>query len=215
MGVLSAASWRSTVARHFRFLEEDLHMSVIATDDTTNWETSVTYGSDLIAVIIRYSVEFDRAEVELIRLVDRSVPSVPIFIHPDTRIDRSLLDNLLFVRAPSEAEKLKTLGGLDSKSVDRSLAFQAAALQLHGMDFLNGNLDVFNDLDGLIKGRIATNPQKITISFPEGTSKDEVDQEVAKAQMLDPKVPVEVKFYRRPAAPKAPRKWPRQKRSSG
>ena len=72
MGVLSAASWRSTVARHFRFLEEDLHMSVIATDDTTNWETSVTYGSDVIAVIIRYSVEFDRAEVELIRLVDRS-----------------------------------------------------------------------------------------------------------------------------------------------
>jgi hypothetical protein len=65
MGVLSAASWRPTVARYFRFLEKDFQMRVVATHDATNWETSVTYGSYGSAVIVRYSVEFDRAEVEL------------------------------------------------------------------------------------------------------------------------------------------------------
>ena len=62
-------------------------MRVISTDDSTNFETSVTYGSDSIAVIVRYSVEFDRTEVELMRLVDGKVPRVPIFVHADTPSD--------------------------------------------------------------------------------------------------------------------------------
>ncbi len=213
MGVLSAASWRSTVSRYFRFLEEDFQMSVIATDDATNWETSVTYGSHTSAVIVRYSVEFDRAEVELIRLVDGKVPKVPIFIHPDTSIDRGLLDNLLLVRAPSEAEELKGLGGLDSKALERSLSFQALALQRHAMDFLSGSFAAFNDLDTLIKDRVARNPQKLTIHFPEGTSEDEVDQGVAQARTVDPRVPVDVRFYRKPKTTKAAWKWPWQKPS--
>jgi len=211
MAVFKAAKWRSTVDRHFRFLEENFHMTVIATDDSTNWETSVTYASDTGAVIVRYSVEFDRAEVELIRLVDGKVPPVPIFIHPDTPIDRSLLDNLLLLRAPSEAEELKTQRGLDSSSVDHSLAFQAAALQRYGGDFLSGNCDVFRDFDNLIKARVAQHPQKLTIHVPEGTSKSEVEASVAKAATVDPRVPIEVHFYRRPKA-RPDRKWPWQKR---
>src|SRR5205823_2735942 len=143
MGVVASAAWQATVAGHFGFLEADFHLSVIATDDSSNWETSVTYASDPVAVIVRYSVEFDRAEVELIRLVDGKVPRVPTFVHPDTRIDRALLDILLLLRAPAEAEKLRQLGGLDSTSVDSSLAFQALALRRYGGDFLSGNCEVF------------------------------------------------------------------------
>ena len=215
MGVLSAASWNSTVARHFRFLEEDFHMRVISTDDSTNFETSVTYGSDSIAVIVRYSVEFDRTEVELIRLVDSKVPRVPIFVHADTPIDRALLDDLLLLRAPSEAEELKQQGGLGTEAVERSLNFQAAALRQHASDFLEGDPEVFKDFDRLIKARVAGNPQKLTISFPEGTSRDEVEQGVARARKVDPQVPVEVHFYRRPAPTKATWRWPWQRRSGG
>jgi hypothetical protein len=215
MGVLSVASWQSTVARHFRYLEEAFHMSVIATDDSTNFETSVTYGFGPSAVIVRYSVEFDRAEVELIRLVDGKVPRVPIFIHPDTPIDRALLDDLLFLRAPTEAEELKKQGGLGKEAVERSLTFQALALRHHASDFLEGDTEVFKDFDRLIKGRVTENPQKVTMSFPEGTSKDEVDEGVARARKVDLQVPVEVNFYRRPVAAKATRKWPWQRRSGG
>lgn len=211
MGVLKAAKWRSIVNRHFRFLEENFHVRVIATDDSTNWETSVTYASDTGAVIIRYSVEFNRAEVELVRLVDGKVPPVPIFIHPDTPIDRSLLDDLLRLRAPSEAEELKTLGGLDSKSVDRSLAFQAKALQRHGGDFLSGDCEVFKDFDSMIKAQVGQHPQKLTIHFTEGTTQSEIEASVAKAGTVDSRVPVEVHFYRRPKVRTA-RRWPWQKR---
>lgn len=212
MGVPKAANWRSTVDRHFRFLAADFQMSVIATDDTTNWETSITYALDPSAVIIRYSVEFDRVEVELVRLIDHKVPRVPIFVHSDTSIDRALLDDLLLLRAPKQAEELKTLGGLDHKAVERSLTFQALALRQHGTDFLNRDCDVFTDFDRLIKARVETNPQKLTISFPEGTSKAEVEEGVARARLVDPKVPVEVHFYRRPITTKPSRKWPWEKR---
>ena len=48
----------------------------------------------------------------------------------------------------------------------------------------------------MIKGRVAGSPQKLTISFPEGTPTAEVEQGVARAQAVDPRIPVEVKFYR-------------------
>jgi hypothetical protein len=204
MGALSAASWQSTVARHFRFLEEDFHMSVIATDDSTNFETSITYASDPSAVIVRYSVEFDRAEVELIRLIDGKVPRVPIFVHPDTPIDRALLSDLLLLRAPSDSDELKRRGGLGKDAVERSLSFQALALRQHASDFLKGDTEVFKDFDRLIKDRVAGNPQKLTISFPEGTPRNEVEQGVAQALKVDPQVPVEAHFYGRPAARRQP-----------
>ena len=215
MGALSAANWQSTVAAHFRFLQDDFHMSVISTDDSTNFETSVTYASDPSAVIVRYSVEFDRAEVELIRLIDGKIPRVPIFVHSDTPIDRALLDDLLLLRAPSDSDELKKLGGLGKDEIGRSLSFQALALRHHASDFLEGDTEVFKDFDRLIKARVAGNPQKIAISFPEGTSQDEVEQGVARARKVDPQVPVEVHFYRRSAATKAARRWPWQRRSGG
>ena len=209
MAVLSGAKWRSTVSRHFGFLESDFHMHVIATDDSSNWETSVTYARDPIGVIVRYSVEFDRAEVELFQLIDGQVPKVPIFVHLDTPTNRALLDLLLAARAPIEAEQLKALTGLGSGAVQKALSFQASTLQRYGRDFLDGDTSVFADFDRLIKAQVAKDPPVLRIHVPEGPSQDEIDRTVAKARKLDPRVPVEVGFYRRPATTKKPsRKWP-------
>jgi hypothetical protein len=213
VGALAAARWRSTVSRYFTFLESEFHMRVIATDDSSNWETSVTYGRDPIAVIVRYNVEFDRAEIELVQLIDHQVPKVPIFVHQDTPTNRALLDLLLVVRAPTEAEQLKALTGLSKGAIERALSFQAAALQRYGRDFLDGDTSVFADIDRLIKARVPKDPQVLRIHVPEGTSQAEIDKTVAQARKVDPRVPIEVGFYRRPTTLKRPpRKWPWQRR---
>lgn len=213
MGVLAAAKWQSTVDRYFAFLKRDFHMSVLATDDATNWETSVTYASDKVAVIVRYSVESNCAEVELVQLIEGQVPKVPIFVHLDTPINRALLDLLLAVRASSEAEQLKALSGLGKGMVQKALSFQATALQRYGRDFLDGDTSVFADFDRLIKARVAKDPPVLRIHVAEGTSQDEIDKTVAQARKADPRIPIEVGFYRKPTTTKKPsRKWPWQKR---
>lgn len=208
MADLSAAAWEAQVTRHFGYLEKRYDMSIKAREDSQWWATSVTYGRDHVAIIVRYSVEFNRAEVELIRLVDGKVPPVPIFIHTDTRIDRSLLDNLLEIRSTPDLETLGNLDGLDSPALERSLAFQAKALEEHAADFLRGDTAVFQDLDHLIKARVAQNPQRIKMSFPEGTPQENVERGVAQAKRVDPQVPVDVQFYKRPVQPRKRLTWP-------
>ncbi len=69
-------------------------MSIVGKEDSSPWETSITYARDPVAVIIGKSVEIDRAEVELIRMVAGQNPLVPILVHPETPIDRCESDNL-------------------------------------------------------------------------------------------------------------------------
>jgi hypothetical protein len=205
---LSASAWEAMVTPHFGYLRSRYDMRVMERNDRDWWETSITYGRDPVAVIVRYSVEFNRAEVELIRLVDGKVPPVPIFIHPDTHIDRSLLDNLFEIRSPSALEPLAKLGRLDKETLERSLAFQAKALEEHGADLLRGDTAVFQEFDRLIKGRVAQTPQRIKMSFPEGTSQEEIDRSVARAKRVDPRVPIDVQFYNRPTRPRRRRRFP-------
>ena len=106
MAAISAKRWARTVKRHFGFLETDFGMTVIGMDDQSHWETTITYGRPTSGVVVRYSVEFDRAEVEIIRMVDGKVPPVDVFIFADTQSNRGSLDNLLAVRKPVAAEQL-------------------------------------------------------------------------------------------------------------
>ncbi len=138
-----------------------------------------------------------RVEVELVRLVGGKVPPVPIFIHPNTAINRALLDDLLLLRAPSELEDLRAQQGLDDMVIEGALEFLAGALRRHARDFLSGDTAVFSDFDRLIKARVAHFPQKLTLHMPEGTPAEEVDRSVGQARRIDPQVPVVVRFYRR------------------
>jgi hypothetical protein len=131
-------------------------------------------------------------------MVDGKVPAYPIFIHPDTRIDRSLLDNLLQIRSRADLEELGKLGGLKSEELQRSLTFQAKALAEHAADFLSGATSVFDDLDKLIKARVTADPQRVQLWFPEGTTQAEIDKAIEETEAVDGRVPIDVKFYRRP-----------------
>jgi hypothetical protein len=198
MSAISAKRWARTVKRHFGFLETDFGMAVVGTDDHSNWETTVTYGGNASAVIVRYSVEFDRTEVELVRLVGGKIPAVPIFIHADTPINRGWLDNLLAVREPVAAEELRHLTGLGHGSVERALRFEADALRKYAADILSGDLRGFADIERHIRQQVSQHPPTITLNLPEGTEQQEVDRAVAKAKMLDPRVAINVRFYRKP-----------------
>lgn len=193
-----ATTWEALVSSHFAYLVDEFHMKVISRDASTNWETSVTYGRDPVGVIIRESVEFDRVEIELVRLVDGRVPATPIFVHPDTPIDRGLFDHVLAIRAPEEQRVLGGLQGLDPDSVNRSLEFLGPGLKQWASDFLAGDTAVIDLIGDRIHQRVAANPEKVTINFPEGTPDVDIAAAVARAKNLDPRVPVEVRFYRRP-----------------
>jgi len=88
MSAISVKKWEKIVSPHFAFLKETFQWTLLARDDSSNWETTITYARDPAAMIIRYSVEFNRAEVELVRMLAGAIPPVPIFVHPNTRIDR-------------------------------------------------------------------------------------------------------------------------------
>jgi hypothetical protein len=201
MSVISVADWEAIVSTHFSFLEERFHWTLWAKDDSGNWETTITYARDPAAVIVRCSAEFNRAEVELVRMVAGEIPPVPIFVHSNTRIDRCELDNLLLLRDSSMLEGLRNLSGLDRQTVDQALALQARALERYALSFLERDMRIFDEFDKLIKDRVARNPQRIRLSFPEGTPQEEIDRGVARAQRVDPNVPVEVHFYRRSSPP--------------
>jgi hypothetical protein len=141
----------------------DFGMAVIGVDDHSNWETTVTYCGNASAVVVRYSVEFDRTEVELVRLVDGKVPAVPIFIHADTPMYRGWLDNLLAIREPVAAEELRHLTGLGHRSVERTLRFEAEALRKYAADILSGDLHGFADIERSIRQQVSKQPPTITL----------------------------------------------------
>jgi hypothetical protein len=146
-------------------------------------------------------------------MVDGKIPPVPIFIHPDTRIDRCDLDNLLILKAPSVLEALRRLGGLKRSTSQRALALQADALQRYALEFLWLDMSVFDELDQLIKARVATNPQRVTVWVPQGASEGATAKTVSDVHRVDPQIPVDVREYSRPVGGKAKRRWPWQPRT--
>jgi hypothetical protein len=97
MSAISVEKWEEIASPHFAFLEETFEWTLLATDDSSNWETTITYARAPAATIVRYSVEFNRAEVELVRMVAGAIPPVPVFVHPNTPIDGCGVDNLLLL----------------------------------------------------------------------------------------------------------------------
>ena len=90
-------------------------------DDSSGWVTSVQYASDLSAVRISRNIEYNRAEVQLIRLRDRAVPPYPIRVTSD-EVYWTLLDNVVQGRLPELYKSVAALKGLADEDVERQLA---------------------------------------------------------------------------------------------
>jgi hypothetical protein len=70
-------TWRAQVTAHFSFLEATYGFHFASVDGASWWQTTVRYDSPTLAVRIDKSVEFERVEVWLIRLVDGQLPDYP------------------------------------------------------------------------------------------------------------------------------------------
>ena len=80
-----AGRWRERVEHHFGCLPDN-GFSEVQTDDSSFWVMWVQYLSYKAGVRISHSTEFQRAEVNLIRLVHGKVPPHPIWIASE-RVD--------------------------------------------------------------------------------------------------------------------------------
>jgi len=188
-------TWKARVAVHFGFLEATYGFHFAQVDGSNWWQTSVRYDSPLLAVTIDKSVEFDRAEVWLIRLPDGQLPEYPIFINPDTPISYVILDKVLQERAPREAERLLGLNGISDEQVECSLAFLAHALATYCDDVLHGDFSIFDVIAEKMHQQAREHLQEIRIILPDTSQPGEEEPLVETLQNDFPQQPINVEYY--------------------
>src|SRR5438094_878159 len=95
------------------------------------------------AVKVAYSVEFDRVETDMIRLVDGVRPPYPVFVSATPKLHQFGLGNLLMIRAPDLWNEMKEQKGLSNQATATQLASAATALREFGADILRGDFGSF------------------------------------------------------------------------
>ncbi len=188
-------AWKAQVATHFGFLETTYGFHFANVDGSSWWQTTVRYDSPLLAVRIDNSVEFERVEVWLTRLVDGQLPEYPVFINPDTPINYVILDRVLQVRAPQKAEKLIELKGLSNEQVERNLVFLADALRVYCDDVLRGDFAIFDVIAKQMHEYAREHPQNIRIILPDTAAPGDEAPLVMELQKNHPQQPVRVEYY--------------------
>lgn len=188
-------AWKAQVATHFGFLETTYGFHFANVDGSSWWQTTVRYDSPLLAVRIDNSVEFERVEVWLTRLVDGQLPEYPVFINPDTPINYVILDRVLQVRAPQKAETLIELKGLNGEQVERSLVFLADALQEYCDDVLRGDFAIFDIIAVQIHQEVQEHPQEVRIILPDTAAPGEEAPLAMELQKNYPQQPIRVEYY--------------------
>ena len=131
------------------------------------WATSAIYLSPTLGVEVTSSVEFDRVEVTLLRLIAGQVPRPDVWV-TDRPIDRALFDNVLVVRAAHLVGQVPT--GLSKRVVEEQLRLWAELLRSVTGDFLEGDDAAIVEAEQVVRDRVAENPQELTIWLPSDAS---------------------------------------------
>jgi len=197
-----ANAWRAQVDAHFGYLRKTYGFRLTSADASSLWVTRVVYQTDVAVVAVDKSVEFERVEVSVMRLVEGRLPEYPIFILQDTVINETVFDNILMRRNPQLLDRLRGLQGLDDDHIERSLAFLAQALEENLADFLTGERSIFEAVDVLIKERARAHPPVITVYLPEDATVEQEAAAIAEVESGSPEIPVVARRYRRPVSRK-------------
>jgi hypothetical protein len=191
----AAKAWERRVREHFDFLVE--HGFRFDKVEAEPWATTARYVSPTLGIEVTRSVEFERVEIELLRLVGGEIPEHEVWVTDSPR-NRVLFDNVLIARAPEVDKASRTLGGLSNEDEEKQLRFWADALRSVAPDFLDANDAPLRDGERVIRQRVAENPQELTIWLPSDASQEEEDRARDKAkQTAPPNVEVSVRRYRR------------------
>jgi hypothetical protein len=191
----AAKAWERQVREHFDFLVD--HGFRFVHVEEKWWATTARYLSPTLGLEVTRSVEFDRVEIELVRLVAGEIPEYDVWVTDSPR-NRVLFDNVLIARAAEVDEASRALSGVSSKDEERQLQFWADALRSVAPDFLEGDDAALRDGEQVVRQRVAGNPQELTIWLPSDASQEEEDRARDEArQTAPPNVEVSVRRYRR------------------
>lgn len=139
--------------KHFKFLEGRFNCKYWTKRD--NYGDNVIYQNSTTGIKIRFEPRENHIFVMLMRLIEGKLPDYPIFIKADTQINLFYLDDLLELRSPSLKIKQKDLGDwINSIDLENLLAQYAKSLQQFGIDILQGDFTVFNELEQIVKRRV-------------------------------------------------------------
>jgi hypothetical protein len=157
--------WAEQVERHFGFLAR-YGFALTDIDASTWWQVQVTYRSPQSAVAVIRSVEFQRVEVQLMRLVDGELPEYPIFVVDSVPVNTFYADDLLGLRLDGADGVLASQHGLGPQEVEAQLAFWSEVLRDYGGDLLAGDLSVLDELEQTVRDRARQHPRRWSSGFP-------------------------------------------------
>jgi hypothetical protein len=191
----AAKAWERRVREHFDFLVE--HGFRFDHVEASSWATTALYLSPTLGLEVTRSVEFDRVELELLRLVAGELPEYDVWVTDSPR-NRVLFDNVLIARAPEVDDASRALSGLSREEVEKQLRFWADALRSVAPDFLDGDDAPLREGERVVRQRVTENPQELTIWLPGGATQEEEDRARDKARQTAPSnVEISVRRYRR------------------
>ncbi|MBA3824343.1 MAG: hypothetical protein H0X24_10680 [Ktedonobacterales bacterium] len=145
-------SWRTQSEQYFGYLVRDFGFHLVSV--TYEWYVTRTiYRSASVAVYVDRSVEFERVEISILRLIDGAIPPTPLPEPMRAFIFETIFDNILIVRAPMEAAASQAFKELSDEQIAQALAFWARALRTHGADILQGDFAIFADVQEMIEQR--------------------------------------------------------------
>jgi hypothetical protein len=159
--VRAAKRWKASVKKHFDFLT-DYGFRFDHMEDKW-WATTAVYLSAALGVEVTRSVEFDRVEISLLRLVEGQAPEVEVWV-TDRPLNRVLFDNVLEARGSDLFGQIPT--GLSQRVVEEQLRLYAELLRTLVGDFLKGSDAALLEGERVIRERVSTNPQEVTIWLP-------------------------------------------------
>jgi hypothetical protein len=149
----SVEDWQSAVDPHFGFLNERGFQLNRRFASASVWATDLVYAAHDRAISVERSVEFNRAEVVLIRLYEGAMPDLQIRVTAEP-VNRLLLDNVLQARDPQRYREIQQLGGLGEPELQRQLSELASALRDVAGDFLTGSFAAMDDGERVIRQRL-------------------------------------------------------------
>jgi len=188
--------WLERVRTHFDFLTQH-GFTVTDVQATDWWQVCVVYRSSMSAVRVACNFEYQRVDLELMRLVDHELPDYPIFVVDQVPVNTFHADWLLLLRGDPDRIPAE-ICGLSDEQVEAQLIFWAAALREYGSDFLAGDLDVLDELERMIRERARGLPQQVTVWLPETSAEDDAAHAVERAQVVAPDgVEIAVRRYSR------------------
>lgn len=194
--------WQRAVSLYFDFLLEHGFTPDPKAGYSEWYGTAAVYRSRVSAVQVTWSLEFDRVEVELIRLVDGQFPEYQVFFRESAPLSRTLLDNVVAARAPDRVDEIQKETGLKKAAVERQLALWSQLLREVAADFLAGQQTVFDEAKAVIRERVREHPQRVVVWVPETASPEEASRTLREQRALIPaEVDVVVRRYSSPRGP--------------